>query len=107
MPLSDNVFILLTCFSTVFFFLCMWLLLHFLLDFFKHQDIIRRRNRTRNNNRIVPIGRLIQLMQLRTQMEQGQRYLTEIENHNKVMAELKNKIIVINPDESIVLGTEN
>ena len=107
MPLSDNELILLVCFSTVFFFLCVGLLSQYLLDFFKYQDRIRRRNRARNNNRIVPINRLIQLMLLRTRMEQGQRYLTEIENHNKVMAELKNKIIVINPDESIVLGTEN
>lgn len=56
------------------------------------------------SNRIVPIHTLIHIAQERHSRE---RYIIEIEQHNKVLSELKNKVIVINPDETISIGTKN
>ncbi|MBC8306134.1 MAG: hypothetical protein H8E55_61530 [Pelagibacterales bacterium] len=65
--------------------------------------IIRRTRRTR----VVPIVRLIRIAQLRIQTENYQRYTLELERYDKVMAELKNKVIVVNPDDSLHLGIEH
>jgi hypothetical protein len=62
-------------------------------------DVDRRRNR------VIPLDRLIRVLQLRQQVreEQYKHYMT----YDNVMGELKNKIIIINPDENITLGIEN
>jgi len=79
-------FLLLFVFTCLFLFL--WALIRVL-----YQDIIRSGNESRN--RIVPI---------RTGQE---RYIIEIERYNNALRELKNKVIVINPDETISIGTKN
>jgi len=57
-------------------------------------------------NRIIPIDRLIRISELRRRVQEYNNIL-EIERYNKVMSELKNKIIIINPDEHICIGIEN
>ena len=79
-------FLLLFVFTCLFLFL--WALIRVL-----YQDIIRSGNESRN--RIVPI---------RTGQES---YIIEIERYNNALRELKNKVIVINPDETISIGTKN
>jgi len=77
-----------------------------IINYLMHQLLERDRisnRRRRRNNRVIPLETLIRLTRLR-QMEE-QRYV--IDNHAEVMTELKNKIIVINPDNSMSLGTEN
>ena len=64
-------------------------------------------NEERRRNRIVPIRTLIRIARDRHNREARERYIVEIEQHNKVMRELKNKIIVINPDNTMFLGIEN
>tara|TARA_B110000438_G_scaffold298493_1_gene346857 strand:+ start:502 stop:774 length:273 start_codon:yes stop_codon:yes gene_type:complete len=80
-----------------------WLLSHIIYDLLIELGIIRRTRRTR----VVPIGRLIRIAQLRIQTENYQRYTLELERYDKVMAELKNKVIVVNPDDSLHLGIEH
>ena len=74
---------------------------YILLDFVERETIVNRNRR--RNNRIIPIETIVRLRQLR-QMDE-QRYV--MNNHTDVMSELKNKIIVINPDDSMSLGIEN
>tara|TARA_B100000575_G_scaffold52662_1_gene39404 strand:+ start:10199 stop:10420 length:222 start_codon:yes stop_codon:yes gene_type:complete len=72
-----------------------------------HEEITRSNNERRNriiSNRIVPIHTLIRIAQERHNRE---RYIIDIEQYNNVMNELKNKVIVINPDNTISMGTEN
>ena len=90
----------------ILFFTMTWIIAHYIVEYLIEQEI-RIRRRRRIGNRIVPIDRLVRLAQFRRQMVNGQRYLSEIEQHNKVMAELKNKVIVVNPDNNILLGIEN
>ena len=100
-PLWGDIFliiILLILFSSI-----VWLLSHIIYDLLIEFGIIRRTRRTR----VVPIGRLIRIAQLRIQTENYQRYTLELERYDKVMAELKNKVIVVNPDESLHLGIEH
>tara|TARA_B110000495_G_C22993762_1_gene585534 strand:+ start:1383 stop:1691 length:309 start_codon:yes stop_codon:yes gene_type:complete len=100
-PLWGEIFliiILLILFSSI-----VWLLSHIIYDLLIELGIIRRTRRTR----VVPIGRLIRIAQLRIQTENYQRYTLELERYDKVMAELKNKVIVVNPDDSLHLGIEH
>ena len=92
------IIILLILFSSI-----VWLLSHIIYDLLIELGIIRRTRRTR----VVPIGRLIRIAQLRIQTENYQRYTLELERYDKVMAELKNKVIVVNPDDSLHLGIEH
>lgn len=71
-----------------------------------YEEIIRSDNERRNrimNNRIIPIHTLIRIAQERHNRES---YIIEIEQYNNVLNELKNKVIVINPDETISIGTK-
>jgi hypothetical protein len=92
------IIMLLILFSSI-----VWLLSHIIYDLLIELGIIRRTRRTR----VVPIGRLIRIAQLRIQTENYQRYTLELERYDKVMAELKNKVIVVNPDDSLHLGIEH
>jgi hypothetical protein len=92
------IIILLILFSSI-----VLLLSHIIYDLLIELGIIRRTRRTR----VVPIGRLIRIAQLRIQTENYQRYTLELERYDKVMAELKNKVIVVNPDDSLHLGIEH
>lgn len=78
------------------------MIVHYILRHFVERDIIANRNR-RRRNRIIPLETIIRLTQLRQMGEQ--RYV--MNNHTDVTHELKNKIIVINPDDSMSLGIEN
>lgn len=92
------IIILLILFSSI-----VLLLSHIIYDLLIEFRIIRRTRRTR----VVPIVRLIRIAQLRIQTENYQRYTLELERYDKVMAELKNKVIVVNPDDSLHLGIEH
>lgn len=86
-------------FLLIFVFTCLFLFLWALIRVL-YEDIIRNERR----NTIVPIHTLIRIAQERHSRE---RYIIEIEQYNKVLSELKNKVIVINPDETISIGTKN
>jgi uncharacterized membrane protein SpoIIM required for sporulation len=86
------------------FFMLTWLVSHFILEYFI--ELERRLRRNRRSNRIVPIDRLIRIAQLRTHIN-NHRILLEQEKYNQVMAELKNKVLVINPDDTLLLGIEH
>jgi len=85
----------------IFFFTCLFLFLWAVIRVM-HEEIRRSNNERRN--RIVPIHTLIRIAQERHNRE---RYIIDIENYNNVMNELKNKVIVINPDDTISIGTKN
>tara|TARA_B100001094_G_C17972935_1_gene691260 strand:- start:477 stop:707 length:231 start_codon:yes stop_codon:yes gene_type:complete len=72
-----------------------------------YEDFVRFENQRRRENRIIPIHTLIQIAQERHNREARERYIIEIEQYNNVLSELKNKVIVINPDETISIGTKN
>ena len=79
-------------------FFCTWVIIKLVFhEFFPRTRI----------NRIVPINTLIRITRERYERESKERYLIELEQYNKVMAELKNKVIVINPDDTISIGTKN
>jgi len=86
----------------IIFFISIIYIINYILHDFVERDRIANRRR-RRNNRVIPLETLIRLTRLRRMEEQ--RYV--IDNHADVMTELKNKIIVINPDNSMSLGTEN
>ena len=88
------------------FFICLFICLSGIIKLF-YEDFVRFENERRRRNRIVPISTLIRIAQDRHNREARERYIIEVEQYNKVMSELKNKIIVINPDDSMSLGTEN
>lgn len=83
------------------FFISIWCLIKIMYDDFVRFENVRRRNR------IIPINTLILIAQERHNREAQERYINEAERYNKVMSELKNKVIVINPDDSMSLGIEN
>ncbi len=86
------------------FFIGLFLCLSGIIKLF-YEDFVRFENQRRRRNRIVPISTLIHIAQDRHNREARERYIIEVEQYNKVMSELKNKIIVINPDHSMSLGT--
>jgi len=90
----------------LFFFICLFICLSGIIELF-YEDFVRFENQRRRRNRIVPISTLISIAQDRHNREAIERYIIEVEQYNKVMSELKNKIIVINPDDSMSLGIEN
>ena len=62
----------------------------------------------RRRQRVIPVDRLIRILQLRQQVEQYRReHYRHSSNYIDVMGELKNKIIIINPGDNITLGIEN
>ena len=63
--------------------------------------------RTRAGNRVIPIDILIRIRQERLEREARERYIIELEKYNKVIAELKNKVIVINPNNILSIGTKS
>jgi hypothetical protein len=81
----------------------LWILIKMAYDQFVHEERIRRLR----TNRIIPIHTLIRIAQDRHNREARERYLIEMERYDKVMSEIKNKVIVINPDNSMTLGIEN
>tara|TARA_B100001769_G_C21698050_1_gene385545 strand:- start:39 stop:347 length:309 start_codon:yes stop_codon:yes gene_type:complete len=87
-------------------FVCLFICLSGIIKLI-YEDFVRFENERRRRNRIVPISTLIRIAQDRHNREARERYIIEVEQYNKVMSELKNKIIVINPDDSMSLGTEN
>jgi len=82
-------------FSLLLFFILLCILSKFMYDHFVELD--------RRRQRVIPIDRLIRILQLRQQVEQYRHSI----NYNDVMGELKNKIIIINPGDNITLGIEN
>jgi len=96
-PFWTSFFVIITVF--ICFFICLWGLIKVM-----YEDFVRFENQRRRENRIIPIHTLIQIAQERHNRE---RYIIEIEQYNKVLSELKNKVIVINPDETISIGTKN
>ena len=79
-------------------FFCAWVIVKLVFhEFFPRTRI----------NRIIPINTLIRIRRERYERESRERYLIELEQYNKVMAELKNKVVVINPDDTINIGTKN
>lgn len=81
------------------------MIINYLMHQLLERDRIIRRNRRRRNHRIIPLDYLTSNTLSRLRQTQEQRYV--INKHAEVMTELKNKIIVINPDNSMSLGTEN
>ena len=81
------------------------MIINYIMHHLIERDRIIRRNRRRRNNRIIPLDYLTANTLSRLRQTEEQRYV--INNHAEVMTELKNKIIVINPDDSMSLGTEN
>lgn len=72
-----------------------------------HGLIIRLFNLDRRRNTlVVPVDRVIRILELRRQVRE-EEYRRSMMNYNEVMSELKNKIIIINPDNSISIGIEN
>jgi hypothetical protein len=69
-----------------------------------YEDFVRFENQRRRENRVIPIHTLIRIAQERHSRE---RYIIEIEQYNKVLSELKKKVVVINPDDTISIGTKN
>lgn len=102
MTLNTFTLFLIMLICLIIFFISIIYIVNYILHDFVERDRIANIRR-RRNNRIIPIENLIRLTQLRQTEEQ--RYV--INNHAEVMTELKNKIIVINPDNSMSLGTEN
>ena len=98
---SFTLFLLMFVCLLIFFISIIYIVNYILLDFVERETIVNRNRR--RNNRIIPIETIVRLTQLR-QMDE-QRYV--MNNHTDVMSELKNKIIVINPDDSMSLGIEN
>jgi ABC-type bacteriocin/lantibiotic exporter with double-glycine peptidase domain len=98
---SFTLFLLMFGCLVIFFISIIYIVNYILLDFVERETIANRNRR--RNNRIIPIETIVRLTQLR-QMDE-QRYV--MNNHTDVMSELKNKIIVINPDDSMSLGIEN
>ena len=98
---SFTLFLLMFVCLIIFFISIIYIVNYILLDFVERETIVNRNRR--RNNRIIPIETIIRLTQLRQMGEQ--RYV--MNNHTDVMHELKNKIIVINPDDSMSLGIEN
>lgn len=94
---QEGIYILI-CIGVIMFVIMMCLIKCFIEDYLIYQRIRRRRNR------IVPIEVLMRMRQERLNREATERYVIETENYNKVMRELKNKIIVINPDDTMYLG---
>ena len=84
------------------FFICLWGVIKLM-----YEDFARFENRRRRENRIIPIHTLIQIAQERHNREARERYIIEIEQYNNVLSELKNKVVVINPDDTISIGTKN
>jgi hypothetical protein len=99
-PLWTEIVLIITI--LILFFITAGFIAHCIVEYFELERIRRTRR-----NRIVPLGRLIRIAQLRRQTENYQRYLLEQEKYDKVMAELKNKVIVVNPDNSLLLGIEH
>jgi len=83
------------------FFIIVWMLSQIISYYLTYSE---RRNRI-GGNRIIPIDALTRISQFRTRIN-NHRYLLEQEKYNKVMAELKNKVIVINPDDALFIGIE-
>ena len=81
------------------------MIINYIMHHLIERDRIIRRNRRIRNNRIIPLDYLTANTLSRLRQTEEQRYV--INNHAEVMTELKNKIIVINPDDSMSLGTEN
>ena len=102
MTLNTFTLFLIMLICLIIFFISIIYIVNYILHDFVERDRIANRRR-RRNNRIIPLETLIRLTRLR-QIEE-QRYV--INNHTEVMTELKNKIIVINPDNSMSLGTEH
>ena len=98
---SFTLFLLMFVCLLIFFISIIYIVNYILLDFVERETIVNRNRR--RNNRIIPIETIVRLRQLR-QMDE-QRYV--MNNHTDVMSELKNNIIVINPDDSMSLGIEN
>ena len=92
---EDGIYILI-CVGITMFVILMCLIKCYIEDYFIYQ--------TRRRNRIIPISTLMRIRQERLNREATERYVIETENYNKVMRELKNKIIVINPDDTMYLG---
>jgi hypothetical protein len=87
-------------FSLILFFVVICILSRFMYEHFVLLD--------RRRHRVIPVDRLIRILQLRQQVEQYRReHYSHSDNYKNVMGELKNKIIIINPDEGITLGIEN
>ena len=95
---QDGIYILI-CVGVILFVIMICLIKCFVEDYFNYQTTRRRRNR------IVPIETLMRIRQERLNREATQRYIIETEKYNKVMEELKNNIIIINPDDTMSLGT--
>ena len=92
---EDGIYILI-CVGITLFVIMICLIRCFIEDYFTYQ--------TRRRNRIIPISTLMRIRQERLNREATERYVIETEKYNKVMEELKNKIIVINPDDTMCLG---
>tara|TARA_B100001093_G_C26834853_1_gene1017883 strand:+ start:1609 stop:1836 length:228 start_codon:yes stop_codon:yes gene_type:complete len=75
----------------------MYVVLYLILRHFK--DIIPS-----SNNRIHPNRTIIELQHIHTQMTTSSRY---IQQRNDVMNQLKNTVVVVNPDDSMSLGFKN
>ena len=87
-------------FSLLLFFIVICILSRFMYEHFIEVD--------RRRQRVIPVDRLIRILQLRQQVEQYRReHYRHSVNYNNVMGELKNKIIIINPDDKITIGFEN
>ena len=87
-------------FSLLLFFIVIIILSRFMYEHFIEVD--------RRRQRVIPVDRLIRILQLRQQLEQyRQEHYRHSVNYNNVMSELKNKIIIINPDDNITIGFEN
>ncbi len=94
---EDGIYILI-CVGITLFVIMVCLIKCFIEDYLIYQT------RRRRINRIVPIELLMRMRQERLNREATERYVIETEKYNKVMRELKNKIIVINPDDTMSLG---
>ena len=90
---QDGIYILI-CVGITLFVIMIFIIKSFVEDYFKY----------RRRNRIIPLQTLLRVRQERLNREATQRYIIETEKYNKVMEELKNNIIVINPDNTMSLG---
>jgi len=90
---QDGIYILI-CVGITLFIIMICLIKSLVEDYFKY----------RRRNRIIPLQTLLRVRQERLNREERERYVIEIEKYNKVMEELKNNIIVINPDNTMSLG---
>ena len=96
--MDTNLFIIIILGYSLLFFIFMYAVLYVIIRHFK--NIIP----PLNNIRVHPNNTIIQLQEIHRQMNVSSRYIRE---RNSVIEELKNKIIVINPDDSFSLGIEN